>query len=998
MRLGRAAVWPLGLITTAIQAGLVGLAAICALMLYEARLSAYVEATHEASSLARLLQADLEKSVEVADLSLRNVDADLRLVEQHNLAPELRRPVLENDAMPANAFGVLTLIDDTGHIAFDSSGRGSASTDYSGRDYFRRHRDQPEVGLQFTALKTSLVTGQPRLLLSRRLNHVDGSFAGVITETIGPSVLARLFDRPDLRPDDDVLLNSDVGLVFQRNTGARFFGASVGQSALGDALRAKRDGIVEAALPSDGIARLWAAQRLHSVDLTIVVGLSRQGIYEAWWRQVVVIGSAVLVLLLLAGLLSAGLRRQVFHRSRVETALRESETRFSLLMESATDLITCLDMSLRRTYVSPASLEVLGYEPHELLGVIPHHVTHPDDAAHLAERFRLLREGKVERDILTNRMRHKAGHYVWVEAKVSLLRDPVSSKPVAILCAVRDISARKAAADELLAANRDLERLSRHLARARDTAERASAAKSSFLAGVSHELRTPLNGIMGYAELLQIEGGLNDSQTARVSAMRAAGQHLLSMINNVLDLSEIETGHIDMHLVSIDVGDIAGDCMDLIRPLAQRKGLTLRCEALRGDAVGMLGDPTRLRQILVNLLGNAVKFTRSGSVTLRYFQLGQDRARIEIADTGPGIATGERWRLFQEFDRIAETARAEEGAGLGLALSHRLAVAMSGEIGHSDNPGGGSVFWLELPSSVDRSDPAPGLADDNAAAPPQPVQGSCRILVVDDVAINRDIATAFLAAAGHETVCADGGEQAVELAAKEDFDLILMDVRMPDLDGRQATRRIRAFDSHRAQVPIIALTAQAFANEVVECREAGMNAHLAKPFSQTALLAVVARARASVMDPQAEKVETAVVAQFGADLAVLNEEIFAQTTSYLPIEAVASHLRSLTLRTEALLTELERLLSTEAVAEPDWASLVAAGHALGGSAGMFGFERLAAVARHFEFVAAKTPDANAQAATSLRAAALVSLTEMHQRVALAKRDQPESQLRPAGVV
>ena len=225
---------------------------------------------------------------------------------------------------------------------------------------------------------------------------------------------------------------------------------------------------------------------------------------------------------------------------------------------------------------------------------------------------------------------------------------------------------------------------------------------------MSHELRTPLNGIMGYAELLQIEGGLNQAQAARVDAMRAAGQHLLSLITGVLDLSEIEAGRLDLHPTATNLDDLLMDCLALVRPLAQRKGLNLVNQAVpeagpeaRRPMMIMI-DATRLRQILVNLLGNAVKFTDVGSVAIRYDQANSSRFSIEVVDTGPGIAPDQQWRLFQEFERLdGSVSRNVEGAGLGLALSHRLATPLGGTISYSDNPSGGSIFRLELPATQD---------------------------------------------------------------------------------------------------------------------------------------------------------------------------------------------------------------------------------------------------------------------------------------------------------
>jgi len=404
--------------------------------------------------------------------------------------------------------------------------------------------------------------------------------------------------------------------------------------------------------------------------------------------------------------------------------------------------------------------------------------------------------------------------------------------------------------DELGSINHELERLARDLTSARNQAEQASLAKSRFLAGMSHELRTPLNGIMGYARLLHMEGGLDAPQLARVDAMLDAGTHLLEMINSVLDLSQIEAERLELQAAEIDPRDIATACLNLLRPAAQAKRLALSLVAASDVPRHIMVDPTRLRQVLLNLVGNAVKFTAQGSVELRLrVAAGGMRLRLEVADTGPGIPSEHRKQLFQEFERLgADATGTVEGAGLGLALSARLVVLMGGHLSHEEKPGGGSLFWFELPLTAGpvRAILPPRLCPtDQVAAPPTaPAASILRILVADDVAMNRDVASAFLRSVGHEVVCANNGAKAVELAAANDFDVVLMDVRMPIMDGLEATRRIRALATRRGRVQIVALTAQAFVEQVQECRRAGMDNHLTKPFSLETLLAAVVDAAA----------------------------------------------------------------------------------------------------------------------------------------------------------
>jgi signal transduction histidine kinase/HPt (histidine-containing phosphotransfer) domain-containing protein len=480
--------------------------------------------------------------------------------------------------------------------------------------------------------------------------------------------------------------------------------------------------------------------------------------------------------------------------------------------------------------------------------------------------------------------------------------------------------------------------------------QKANRAKFHFLAGMSHELRTPLNVILGYAELLHMEGDLNATQIARVGAMQTAGQQLLQMIDCVIDLSEIETGRVAAQLVETDVQAIATACLDLVRPVAAFKGLALSLAVKPGARRQVVTDPMRLRQVLFNLLANAAKFTNQGSIQLRLQNLADGSAlRIEVTDTGPGISADQRQRLFQDFERL-DTPGVAEGAGLGLALSARLVTLMGARLGHDVNPGGGSVFWLELPvndaaAAVPRSAPA----DDVPASGSMPTD-ALDVLVVDDVLMNRDVAGSFLRAGGHNVTCVEGGAEAVAAAKSVDFDVVLMDVRMPGMDGLEATRRIRAIEGVRGQVPIVALTAQAFAEQVANCLEAGMDGHLAKPFTPDALISTVVRAARSgrlhteARSPSSTPVDPAAKPVIGADLLILDPNAFDRTAGFLSNTAVTGYLQTIANNAQILLGDLRK---TDALTSSG-DRLADAAHTLAGSAGLLGFQRLAALGRRFE--------------------------------------------------
>jgi hypothetical protein len=545
---------------------------------------------------------------------------------------------------------------------------------------------------------------------------------------------------------------------------------------------------------------------------------------------------------------------------------------------------------------------------------------------------------------------------------------------------VHDLTVQAERERELRKANIELEEMARHLAAARDIADRSNWAKSHFLAGMSQELRVPLNDIITHAQLLRMDGGLSPTQSGQVEVMLTAGGHLLRLIACVFDLSETEAEDIEVQAVELDVRAVAIECLDLIRPLAEAKRLALSIAVAPGTRQQLVTDPTRLRQVLRNLLGNAVKFTSQGTVELCLrHTTGSTVLRIEVADSGPAIPAEERLRLFRDFECLdAETGQDVEAAGLGLARSSRLAASMGGRLGHHDNPNGGNVFWLELPlDTVAVSPPAvPPTAEATAAAPPV-----LHVLVVDDVAMNRDIAGSFLRAAGHKVTCVEGGAEAIAAVGTTDFDVVLMDVRMPEMDGLEATRRIRALEGERGRVPIVALTAQAFTEQVAECRKAGMDSHLPKPFGPDTLLNAVLRAvaarpaRGEGLGRPSASTTTPAGAVIGSDLMVFNPTVFELTAFYLAPEAVTSYMEAIAERGEALLRGLrgpDALVHTGD-------ELAEAAHTIAGSAGMFGFERLTSVGRRFErAIQAGAAEAPALA-DGLSAALQVTLQAIHDR-------------------
>jgi signal transduction histidine kinase/CheY-like chemotaxis protein len=436
-------------------------------------------------------------------------------------------------------------------------------------------------------------------------------------------------------------------------------------------------------------------------------------------------------------------------------------------------------------------------------------VIHPDDLARVfATTTGLSRE--APQGSVVFRMRRKDGRYLFAEAAFTRVEH---AGEITIVTAIRDVSERERQAAELTRAKEAAEE-------AQARAELANEAKTDFLASMSHEIRTPLNGILGYADLLIASPGLDEVQRRSVERIQNAGEALLTVVDDVLDFSKIEAGQVALDPTPFSPKALAGDAVSIVSTVADRKGLPVRVELDPGLPAALLGDEARLRQILLNLLNNAVKFTREGSVTVRLVHGGTTPAgeviTVQVEDTGIGIPAEKQQRLFKRFSQVDGSIRREfGGTGLGLAISRQLVELMGGTIGVASTPG-------------------------RAAAAPAP--RPARILLAEDLDINQELARSVLEAVGHQVdVVADGTEAIVAVQARP-YDVVLMDVQMPNLDGLAATRLIRALDHPARDVPIIAMTANVLPQQVSACRQAGMTDHIGKPFKRDELYAAIDRA------------------------------------------------------------------------------------------------------------------------------------------------------------
>lgn len=520
---------------------------------------------------------------------------------------------------------------------------------------------------------------------------------------------------------------------------------------------------------------------------------------------------------------------------QAERRRRRSDARYRLLAENTSELVMLAHDDGRRSYISPAAIRLLGFTPEELAAMRLRDYVHPDDLQRLYQTTLRLGRGETEVSI-DYRALHKDGRWIWVEGVFRRISGSLKPDDPTIVATFRSIEERHAYARELEAA--------------KETAEAAARAKSDFLANMSHELRTPLTGLLGVCDLLANDPGLGAPQRRLSNLAADSGRLLLTVVNDILDFSRIEAGKLKLESLPVDLHALVYSTAALVSDAMKRKQLYLETEFAADAPEVVVGDPIRLRQVLLNLIGNAVKFTEHGGVTVRVRMIQEGpRIRVTVADTGIGVAADTVPQLFDRF-RQADTsiARRFGGSGLGLAICKQIVTMMGGAVGAESRLGEGSTFWFEFPCARADAPTPPPEAPVTADLP----RRKLRLLLAEDNVINREIITSAVRQQGHEVMATVDGAAAYEAFTAEPFDAVLMDIQMPGTDGLTATALIRAFEAARGATPtpIIALTANAIPEEIRSYLAAGMSAYVAKPVVWAHLFDVLDRVAAPVAPAQ----------------------------------------------------------------------------------------------------------------------------------------------------